>query len=190
MPCAVPPGTSRPLTVRFATARLVAEAVDPDRLRAMSRVLADAIVHRFLESERRCRVQRHHRRVGAQHSRQPASGSWLLRLRHAAVIEPVGSVEVWLEPDEPARVVCLVHPSHHESGYEHEVIEGLMAHLDSCRPVREAMIHVNRRRGLREEFQRWMADLVSIDDRGGHAARSFRPPRSTSSSRSAGDPPA
>lgn len=186
-PVAGSPGTAAPVSVRFITARLVAEPVDARRLRAMSKVLADAIVHRFLESERRCQLQRHHRRVGEQQPRTPACGSWLLRLRHAACIEPVGSVEVWLEPDQPARVVCLVHPSHHEAGFEDEVIEGLMGHLGSCRPVREAMIHINRRRGLREEFSRWMDDLVTIGD---GSSRSSSAPRPAPLPRGRNDPPA
>ena len=165
VPGAADPGTSAPITVRFATARLVAEPVDGCRLAAMAGVLADAIVHEFLNSERRCQVQHHLRQMVDDRPATPPAGSWLLRLRHAACVEPIGSAEVWLDAGPRARIVCLVHPSHQDDGYEEELTEGLLGHLGSCRPVREAMLHINRRRGLREEFERWMDDLVSIGDR-------------------------
>ncbi len=175
VPWGAEPGTSAPIAVRFATARMVAEPVDARRLGAMAGVLADAIVHRFLDAERRCPVQRHLRRMNEDRSAAPATGSWLLRLRHAACIEPIGSAELWIDTGPQARIVCLVHPSHQDAGYEQELIEGLMGHLGSRRPVREAMVHVNRRRGLREEFQRWMHELVSIGDPAVAADRPWHP---------------
>ena len=136
MPGAADPGTSAPITVRFATARLVAEPVDGCRLAAMAGVLAYAIVHEFLNSERRCQVQHHLRQMVDDRPATPPAGSWLLRLRHAACVEPIGSAEVWLDAGPRARIVCLVHPSHQDDGYEEELTEGLLGHLGSCRPVR------------------------------------------------------
>jgi len=105
----------------FETERLVAEPVTRDHAAVMARVMADPIIHRFLdgEPETEAEMRERYRFLEGGRSRDGTQRwwTWILTTRDG---ETVGFVESTIE--EPARfyIGYALHPDHWRKGYGRE----------------------------------------------------------------------